>query len=768
MRTIPKLLTTVVLATVTAVATAVTPFVVQQFKVIGLQRVTLPTVLSYLPIRQGDLLTEKRSDAIIRALYETGFFDNIQLKQHGQHTLVIDVSERPTIGFIHITGNKKIPSKQLQKVLDQLGIREGDVYDKSNLTEITQGLKQEYFNLGRYNAVIDTHIIKEPRNRVGIQVNIIEGPTAKVQKIHIIGNKVFKESVLKKQFKIGTPNLLSFFTHNDEYSEMKLDSDLESLISYYQDHGYYKVRIVSKQVSMSPDHKDIYITINVDAGPQYHINGWHVAGHPLYMDEVQKLITLKPGEVFSLKEITAINNKIMHLYADRGYAKPTINATPGLDENNHTVFLTYHIEQGNRVYVRQIHISGNDRTKEAVLRREMRQYEQSLFNLSEIDESKRRLANLSYLKNITVKPVPVPDAPNQVDLDYHVEEVSAAQASLQAGYSDVDHFLYGASIADPNFLGSGKFAQIGFQHSSYQTNVNLAYSNPYITPWGVSRGFSFGYNKTTPGKVNLLSYAMDNLGGSVNYSFPITEDNYLNTSIGYNFQKIIQDKNSPITVQNFVNQYGTSYNEMQMTAGWIYDDFDRVIMPTKGLSSSLNGELDSELNNHSLNYYKLLYNMRYYHPLTEKEGSGFIFNANLQLAYGNGIGSTKGLPFFENFYAGGLGTVPGVDANSLGPVDPLLTDQTIGGNIMTTGQLNLIFPNFISDTVRSAWVVAGGNVFQNKISFTGEKGFRYSTGLVVSWITPFGPSVEFGLTKLLNKKPGDRPTLFNFTMNATL
>lgn len=765
MRTLPKMLSALALTSMTVVAPALTPFVVQKIEFVGLQRVSLPTAMSYLPIRQGDLLTEKRSDAIIRALYETSFFNDIRLQQKGRNTLVIKVSERPTIGFIRISGNNKIPSKQLQKVLDQLGIREGDVYDNASLTQITEGLKQEYFNLGRYNAKVDAHVIPEPRNRVGIVVNIIEGPTAKIQKISIIGDKVFKESTLKKQFKLGTPNLLSFFTHNDEYSETKLDADLESLRSYYLDRGYIKMRIVSKQVSMSPDHKDIYVTINVDAGPQYRISGWKIVGHPLYADKVHDLITLKAGDIFSRKQIVDINNKIMHLYADRGYAKPVINATPGMDDDNHTVFIAYHINPGKRVYVRQIHFEGNNRTKEIVLRREMRQYEQSLFNLSQIDESKRRLSNLGYLKNITVKPVPVPDSPDQVDLDYHVEEVSAAQASLQAGYSDVDRFLYGASVSDPNFLGTGKYASVGFQHSSYQTNVNMSYSNPYVTPWGVSRGVSFGYNKTTPGKVDLLSYAMNNVGGSLNYAFPVSEYNYINASIGYNFQKILQSANSPQTVSNFVNTYGSRYNELQMTAGWTFNDFDRAIMPTDGLLSNLSGELNGKLNNSSLNYFKLLYNMRYYKPIAK---SGFIFNANMQLGYGNGIGSTKQLPFFENFYAGGLGTVPGVDPNSLGPVDPRFPSQAIGGNVMTTAQLNLIFPSFISDTVRTAWEVAGGNVFANRFQLTGKQGFRYSTGLIVSWITPFGPSVEFGLTKLLNKYPGDQPTAFNFTMNATL
>jgi outer membrane protein insertion porin family len=534
--------------------------------------------------------------------------------------------------------------------------------------------------------------------------------------------------------------------------------------------------VVSQRVTQLPKGKGVAIHVRVVEGPVYHISGYQLTVNQMpavLLPKIKEtLATLKTGQVFSRQGIIDVNEQIGNYLADQGYAFPVINPIPQIDRQAHQVFIHFTIASGQRVYVRKIHIIGNTRTSGIVIRTQLRQMEGAPYSLKAVKESKRNIKMLSYLDHVEVTTKPVPNKNNQVDLNYHVHEVNAGRASIQAGYSDVDGFLYGASVSEPNFMGSGKFVSVGFQRSEYTSSYSFAYNNPFFTTSGISRGFSIYYNHTTPGNVNIDPYTMDDYGTSLTFGIPISE--YDQVSIGGGYDHIaISNVNSGVvspSVTSFLATNPSPYNNLKVIAGLSHVTLDRAIFPQKGNEQSLSGTLGVPAYQASLGYYQVGYNGQVYCPLPWH----FIFEPHVSLGYGNGYGNTNTLPFFNNYYAGGLQTLPGYTANTLGPKNPNNTTQGIGGNVQTLGGLNFILPDFISNKVRTAVILDAGNIFQTNhvpgityenIAFNN---LRVTTGIMVSWWSPLGAPLDFSLAVPLNKKPGDQLSWFGFSFGAAI
>src|SRR3972149_2410744 len=515
-------------------------FVVRKISVSGLQRISLGTVLYSLDsisVKEGERIDSSQTTDIIRALYKTNFFSDVTVKRN-KNDLLIHVAERSVIGSMKIEGNSKLTKKDLLEGLKQVGFFEGQPYDPAILNAIQQSIIQQYYNLGFYDPKVNTNVKSEERNRVAIAINIKEGPKAKIKSIKIVGNKAFKEKTLLKEFSLTTTKLWSFITSSDQYSKEKFEADLEILRSYYMDRGYWHIKVDSTKVSITPDKKGIYIIIYITEGPVYRLSGFSLDGNLIgKRKEILKLITLKSGDVFSRKDIVDTEAKISQFLGEYGYGMPDINILPDIDENTKKVRISFTIDPGHRVYVNHINFAGNYKTNDEVLRREMRLQEGSLFSLSKINESKRRLANLGYLQDIEHKITPVAESNNQVDLLYKVKETSAISASLQGGLSDQDGFLYGASLNDQNFLGTGKTVFIGFNNSRANQSYDLGYRNPYFTTNKIGFSINAYLRKSNLAKQDLSPYTTDTYGGLFSFDMPISE--YSALSYGFGAEHIV-------------------------------------------------------------------------------------------------------------------------------------------------------------------------------------------------------------------------------------
>ena len=776
-------------------------FVIRFIQIRGLHGILESTVRSYLPIHEGQKYTPQRGQAAIVALYKTGFFDNIQLSHRGE-VLIIMLKERPIISLIYLNGNKVISSRKLQPIFNRLGIIEGQNFDPVKLKQIKQGLKQQYDVMGYHAAHISTNIIKESHNLVALYININEGRIAKVHSIQFVGNHAFSTHTLRSQFKLTNPGLFTWISHADRYSQIKLEQDLEGLTAFYLNHGYLHFRIISCKIRWSSDKQSVYITVFIHEGPVHRISGCEINCESCsFKDQLHRLIALKSGDVFSRQVVIDINKKIVDFLADRGYAFARVIIIPKIDDQKHLVHINFDIISGKRVYVRRINFLGNQRTDQEVLRREMRQYEGSIYSLSKIEESKRRLELLGYLSDVTYTLKSVPNFPNQVDLYYYVKEIVAGRVSVQGGYSDIYGFLYGASVLEPNFMGTGKYISIGLQNSQCEQNYSIGYKNPYYTTYGLQRGFLIYYSRIKPDKkFNLTSYLEDGYGSDVTYGYPISERNSIKFSYGLEHITISQidiANAAPsmlafLGTTNCVQNTSANYNQVRLTAGLVYNGFNRTIFPTKGLYTGLDLEVGVPVFKSSLNYYLITYKEKYYQPLDY----GFILNLLATLGYGDGFGHFR-LPFFKNFFSGGIGSVPAFAPNSLGPKNryPLGRDfGAIGGNLETVFGVHLILPQFFSQKIRTAIAFDTGNVFQVP-RFPGDiaipahggasdpesntqpqiiqddkfslKNFRPSLGLSIEWYTPFAP-INFTLAFPLNRRAGDNLQAFQFSLGVNL
>jgi outer membrane protein insertion porin family len=771
------------LATTLAGQALADTFVVQKIQINGLQRVSQGTVLNYLPIQVGDSLNTDDTSQLIKALYKTGFFTSVSLSREG-NTLIVNVQERPTIGSIKITGNKLISTKDLLKALAGLGVAQGQVYDQSVIDGVQQSLQREYFQQGNYNAKVKITATPASSNRENLQIAITEGSAAVIKKIQIIGNTSFSSKTLLKQFTLKTPNLLSMFTKSDQYSKEKLDADLESLKSFYMDHGYIEFKVDSTEVTMTPDKRDVYIIIHITEGPLYKISGFKFDGNLLYPEsQLQPLVIIKSGQTFSRKNVTISATNIGNFYGDHGYAFAKVQPVPQIDQADRQVMMTFLIDPGQKVYVRQINFTGNTKTEDEVLRRAMRQQEGALVSLNDVHESERRLNMLGYFKNVKVNTVPVEGTDNQVDLNVDVTEAPSASLTAGVGYSDTNGILLNAGFNQPNFLGTGRDLGINFNTSDFQRYYNISYFNPYYTDNGVGRGFNL-YASTTntdDGHVDISTYAMDEFGGSITYNVPVSEHNSLNFGYGYQMTRVKLGDSPSDELINFFNGTNTlplppgtkaqdsaqNFYNVLLNGGWNNINFDRGIYPTKGFGQTLNLQLAVPgSSGDQQNYYKASYANHLYVPLV----ADFILSLRSELAYGGGIGNNGVMPFYENYYAGGIGVtgaVRGYEGYSIGPKDS--NGDTWGGNALVDGTIGLVIPTPIpSDTFRLTTFIDFGNVY-NTSSFkttTGSGPVRFAAGIQGEWRSPMGPLV-LSFAEPLNEQPGDSREPLQFTVGTS-
>ncbi len=528
-------------------------FVIEDIRVEGLQRISAGTVFNYLPVSVGSTLKDQDYAEIIRALFKTGFFTDVNLEKEG-NTLVISVVERPAIAEINISGNKDISTEDLKKGLKEIGLVEGQVFDRALLDKTQQELLRQYYSRGKYAVKINTQVKPMERNRVAIDLDISEGKAARIKQINITGNEAFTEKELLRQMQLSTLGWFSLWTKNDQYSKQKLSADLESLRTFYLDHGYLKFNINSTQVSITPDKQDIYITINITEGKPYKIKDVRLSGKTVVAEEeLRKLITIKPGDIFSRTALTESTQNISDRLGDEGYAFANVNTVPNLNEALNEVSLYFNIDPGKRVYVRRITFKGNAKTQDEVLRREMRQMEGAPYSTQQVNRSKERLQRLRYLENVEMEPAKVPGTLDQLDLNYSVTERPSGSLLFGVGYGQGVGILLNASLNQDNFLGTGNTFNFNFARSQVYTNYTVAFNDPYYTIDGVSRGYKLYYQKTNANEANISNYIMDGYGGNINFGFPFNETDTLYTAFGPERININTSDNTPQDILDFLD-----------------------------------------------------------------------------------------------------------------------------------------------------------------------------------------------------------------------
>ena len=734
-------------------------FVIQDIQVEGLQRISAGTVFNYLPVSVGSKVKPEDYPAIIRALFQTGFFTDVSLEQKG-NVLVVTVTERPAIAEVNITGNKDISTENLTKSLVDVGLAEGRVFDRSLLEKVEQELIRQYYSRGKYAVKINAEVKPLERNRVAINLDISEGVAARIRQINIVGNKAFSDKELLRELQLSSSGMFSIITQDDQYSKQKLAADIESLRSFYLDRGYLKFTVDSTQVSITPDKKDVYITVNITEGDRYTIQDVRLAGEFIVPEpELRKLVTLKAGETFSRSKLTEINKAISDRLGDEGYAFANVNTVPELNEADKKVALTFVVDPGKRVYVRRINFKGNLKTQDEVLRREMRQTEGSWFATKDVKRSKTRLERLTYLESVDLETPAVPGTTDQVDINYTVAERPSGNFIFGVGYGQDAGVLFNASLNQNNFLGTGNQLSLIFNNSQADTNYDITYNNPYFTADGISRGFRLYYRQRDAAQYNVASYLADDYGAKVNFGIPLNEFDVLNVGIAYTDTQIKTTTSTPLEILAYLAVNGNEYQDFPLEASWVRDTRNRVIFADRGSFNRLLGEIT--VPGSDLEYYKLGYKHTSYFPLSRS----LTLSLGGELGYGDGYAGTDGLPFFENFYAGGLRTVRGYKSNTLGPKYP--DGEPSGGSFKVVGNAEVNFPvPFLRDSnnMRLATFVDVGNVFATFGDFDAGQ-LRYSTGVAVWWISPLGPLV-LSLAAPLNSKSGDQTENFQFSFGV--
>ncbi len=751
-------------------AQAAEEFVIEDIRVEGLERISPGTVFNYLPVAVGDRFDDSLSGEAVRSLFQTGFFNDVRLERDG-NVLVVILKERPAIGNITVTGNQSIETEDLMSGLRQVGFAEGRVFDQSLLDKVEQELRRQYFSLGKYAVKINTAVEELDNNRIGISIDISEGKTARIKDINIVGNDSYDTDDLLDEFELTTPTLFSFFTKSDQYSRQKLGADLESLRSYYLDRGYVNFNVDSTQVSITPDKKDIYITINVTEGEQFTIDQIKLAGELILpKEELVQQIEVYQNDIFSRKQVTESSTNLSDALGDIGYAFANVNAIPDIDNENKTVDLTFFVDPGKRVYVRRINFSGNSKTRDEVLRREMRQQEGAWVSTKKVERGKVRLQRLGYFRTVNVETPAVPGTTDQVDVDYSVEEMPSGNLLAGIGFSQNQGLIFQTSITQDNFLGSGKSVSFSFNNSDVNRRFGLGYNNPYYTIDGISRGFNAFYQETDAFEANITQFDSTIWGGGVNFGVPISEFNFLNFSLDYENTDI---EANPLfasqEVIDFIDLNGGQFDIFRLGTSFTYDSRNKAILPDSGTLQRIRAEVALPFLGDSLEFYKVDYKTQWFFPLVED----YILSLGGEVGYGDGYGSTEDLPFFENFYAGGPRTVRGYEENTLGPRDTPLPGnirgpRPLGGNLKLVASAEVILPvPFLQDleAVRVSGFFDAGNVYGSGEDVDlGE--LRYSAGLSGIWISPFGV-VSVSIAAPIGSKSGDDTQPFQFTFGTS-
>ena len=742
---------------------ALEPFVVKDIRVEGLQRTEAGTVFTYLPVKVGETMNDDLASQAIKSLYNTGFFKDVRIEAEND-VLVVTVQERSSIAQIDFSGNKSFPTDKMKEGLKQIGIAEGQIFDKSQLDRAEQEVKRQYLSQGKYGATVKAVVSPLERNRVAVRFDIEEGAVSKIRSINIVGNQAFSMDDLRAEFLLTTPNWMSWWNKDDQYSKQKLNADLEALRSFYLNRGYLEFNIDSTQVSITPDKKDIYITVNVTEGEKYTISEVKLAGDTIVPDaEIQQLITVKKGDTFSREKITESSKAISDRLSNDGYAFSNVNPVPEVNKEQHTAAFTFFVDPGKRVYVRRINIAGNTRTRDEVLRREVRQLESAWYASDKINRSKERLVRTDFFSDVNVETPAVPGTTDQVDLNISVTEKSTGSVQFGAGLSSSEGVVFGITVNQNNFLGTGNRVSAQVNTGKVNTTYSLSYTDPYFTPDGVSRGFDVYRRDVNTSSLSVATYNTSSYGGGVRFGIPLNERDGINFGLAADFTKIDLTSESP---QQYIDFCGTASgctsNSIVASGGWAHDTRDSIMFTNNGVLQKLSAEVSLPVLD--LNYYKLDYKQAWFKNVYKD----FTFMLNGEIGYADSYGN-KNYPFFKNYFLGGVNSVRGYDNGSLGPkgVDSSGNDYSLGGTKRLLGNAELFLPvPGLKDSkqFRLSAFVDGGNVWASGSSYNlGD--LRYSTGLGISWLSPFGP-LKLIYAKPLNSKSTDTTQSIQFQLGS--
>ncbi|NWN92216.1 outer membrane protein assembly factor BamA [Marinobacter adhaerens] len=756
-------------------ATGMTPafadeFTVADIEVEGLQRVSAGTVFAALPVNIGEQIDEAELADTIKSLFRTGLFTDIEASRDGG-ILILSVQERPSITSIEIEGNKNIETDMLMDALAGAGLQEGQVFRRATLERLELEILRSYISQGRYNARVKATAEELPRNRVAIRLDINEGTVAAIKSINLVGNQEFSDEELRDLFELRTSSWWNSLTNSDKYARERLSGDLETLRSFYLDRGYLDFSVESSQVSISPDKRQVFIAIAMDEGPQYTISDIKLRGDLIVEEEeLRKLIPVEVGDVFSRARMTSISENLSFRLGKEGYAFASVNAVPEPGDDN-TAAVTFFVEPGKRAYVRRVNFDGNVSTRDDVLRQEMTQMEGGVASSDRIEFSKTRLERLGFFKGVNVDTVPVPGTDDLVDVNYSVEEQPTGSLSASVGFSQDSGVILGANVSENNFFGTGKRVSFGVNVSDSVKSANVSYMDPYYTVDGVSRGYSLFARETDFEKEDITSYLLDEYGGRLTFGYPTDNITRLNFGAGYTLSKLKGGVYTAREVTDFIEEEGDSFNNYFLFGSWRRSTLNRGVLPTDGYSHSLS--LDVAVPGSDLTFYKATHKTDFYFPITDN--NRWVVRTRTEIGYGDGYGDRTVMPFYEHFYAGGYGSVRGYQANSLGPratraENDYSDPDPFGGNLLTEGSLELIFPTpFAGDTrsMRTAFFVDAGQVFDPDRDYDPELGeLRLSAGIGFQWITAVGP-LAFSLAKPLNDESGDDTQVFQFSLGQT-
>jgi outer membrane protein insertion porin family len=765
-------------------------FVISDIRIDGLSRIAPGTVFTYLSVEKGDTLTPDRAEQAVRALYKTGFFNDVQLGRQGD-ILVVTVKERPQISKIALRGNKDLKDEDLLKGLKGIGLAEGEAFDPLKLAEVQNELTRQYYNRGKYNVSVKTSVVNLDRNRVEVAINIAEGKAARIKHINVVGNPTFPDKELESNFESSTSNWTSWYTKDDQYSREKLSGDLEKLTSYYMDRGYVDFNVDSTEVSISPDKRKMYITANIKEGDVYTVNDIKLTGNLVLKEEdLRALMQIKVGDLFSRDKVERSSDAISASLSNIGYAFADVQPIPTIDKEKREVGLNFFINPGKRVYVRYIVFKGNVHTEDEVVRREMRQLEGAWYSQAAIDRSKIRLQRLGYFKTVTIDTPKVPGSEDQVDVAITVEEQNSGSFTFGLGYSQVQGLIASIAVTQNNFFGTGDRIGVTAQQSSFLKRYEISYYEPYLTDDGIGIGYDAHHTEFDAGEDNLASYLTNSDAFDVYFGIPITESDTINAQLGVSKTTVntVAGLTPPEFIRYIANIGNRTFHIWETTFSWAHDTRNRYWNPTRGSLQTVS--LDITLPGSTVEYYTLFYRYGQYLPMTEK----LTFYGHLTLGYGDTwstpesalspdnplyLSDLSGLPFFKNFYAGGVTDVRGFRDNTLGPytsTNPLLCPVTIttcrvpiGGAFKTVASAEIIFPTpFVKeddDSTRLSWFFDIGNVFQNYDAWDAGE-LRASTGLSFQWRAPVGPIV-INLAKPLRTKKGDDTEVIQFSFGNT-
>ncbi|HZW22595.1 outer membrane protein assembly factor BamA [Noviherbaspirillum sp.] len=762
-----RLIALAAFALCTGHALAVEPFTIKDIRVEGIQRTEAGTVFSYLPVRVGEVYNDEKGAAAIKALYATGFFKDVRLEVEGD-VLVVSVEERPAIAGVDFSGTKEFDKDQLTKALKDIGLGESRIFDKALVDRAEQELKRQYLSRGLYGVQITTTVTPVERNRVNISFAVDEGEVSRIKQINIIGNKAFSEKELLGLLNLRTPGWFTWYTKADQYSKQKLTGDIEALRSFYLNRGYLEMQVESTQVSITPDKRDIYITININEGDKFTVGDVKLEGEMFGRDEeLRSLLELKTGDVYSGEKLAESVKKISERMGNFGYAFANVNANPEINRDKKEVSFTVLIDPGKRVYVRRISIAGNTKTRDEVIRREFRQFENSWYDGEKIRLSRDRVDRLGYFKEVNIETPEVPGTTDQVDVSMTVAEKPTGNILLGAGFSSSEKLMLTGSIQQANAFGSGNTLGIDVNTSRRNRTIALSQTTPYFTDDGVSRSYEVFLRTTRPPEVNTGDYVVKTTGANIKFGVPFSEVDTVFFGLGIErtevqtYTGVPGFNDSPELYKRYVADFGNGTDatttSFPLTAAWQRDSRDSALVPTVGRYQRVNLEMAPA---GSLKYYRAMYQHQWFRPLFR----AVTLALNGEIDYGRGLGG-RPYPIFKNFYAGGIGSVRGYEGSSLGP--RALNDDPLGGasRIIANAELQFPFPGSGNDrTLRWFTFFDAGNVFAEGERMRVSE-LRYAVGAGISWVSPIGPlKLSYGVP--VNSKPGDRKQNFQFQLGT--